>query len=159
MEKLYIISVDDQREVLDAIAQDLKEFRPGFEVELCESAEEARELMEEVEQAGDRVAILLSDHVMPGTTGVQFLTEINNDHRFKTTKKVLLTGLATHEDTIEAINRAAIDRYIEKPWTRDGLVQVLKVLLTDFILEQGIDFEPYRMYLDPPTLMQHLRNA
>lgn len=156
MEKLYIISVDDQREVLDAIAQDLNAFRSGFEVEVCESADEALELMSEIDTQGDRVAVLLSDHVMPGTTGVEFLTKVNNDRRFRSTKKVLLTGLATHEDTIEAINRAAIDRYIEKPWTKDGMTQVLKSLITAFLLEQGIPFEPYRPFLDAQLLMEHL---
>jgi two-component system, chemotaxis family, chemotaxis protein CheY len=157
MEKIFIICIDDQRDVLDAIAKDLALFEAMFRLEECESADEAEEVLDEIEADGDHVALIISDHVMPGKSGVDFLVEVNEDDRFQRTKKMLLTGLATHEDTIQAINDAAIDRYIEKPWNPDQLVQNTKVLLTEYILKAGINYEPYRQYLDPQTLFEILR--
>ncbi|MEM7550166.1 MAG: response regulator [Bacteroidota bacterium] len=159
MEKLYIISVEDQRDVLDAISNDLSEFKTKFEIELCESAEEALELMDDIDSEGDFIAVIISDHVMPGTTGVEFLTEVSQDSRFKETRKILLTGLATHEDTIEAINSASINNYIEKPWKKEKLINTIKSLLTQFIMDKGIDYSDFEEYLDPVTLMDRMRNA
>jgi two-component system, chemotaxis family, chemotaxis protein CheY len=79
--------------------------------------------------------------------------------RFPRTKKLLLTGLATHEDTIEAINRAKIDRYIGKPWDTHDLINKTRVLLTEFILEEGIDYNDFIPVLDQETLYAKLRKT
>lgn len=157
MDKLYIICLEDQREVLNAIAEDLSDFDEIGIVEECESVAEAEELIDEIDQRGDLLAVVVSDHVMPGKTGVDFLSELRNDERFKLTKKILLTGLATHQDTIRAINLAAIDRYLEKPWTREQLTQAVRELLTAFVLEAGLDYMNYLPHLDQQVLFEHLK--
>jgi two-component system chemotaxis response regulator CheY len=157
MNNIYIICIEDQREVLNAIVEDLSEFEEAFIVEECESADEAEELLDDIEAEGDYLGLVVSDHVMPGKSGVEFLTELHGDERFEQTKKILLTGLATHQDTIQAINQAAIDRYIEKPWQSEKLVQYAKELLTQFIIQKGIDYQSYIEYLDKPTLFELLR--
>lgn len=157
MNKIYIICIEDQREVLNAIVEDLSEFEEAFIVEECESAGEAEALLDEIEADGDFLGLVISDHVMPGKSGVEFLEELHQDKRFADTRKILLTGLATHEDTIRAINRAAIDRYIEKPWNSEVLNKYVKELLTAFIVGRGIDYQPYLDYLDKTTLFEMLR--
>lgn len=157
MEKIYIICIEDQPEVLNAVMKDLALFEEAFIVEGCESAPEAEELLDDIDADGDYAGLLVCDHVMPDKTGVDFLIEVNDDPRFPHTKKLLLTGLATHEDTINAINNAAIDRFIEKPWQQEVLHKYVRILLTQFVLEQGLDYEPYLTYLDKPTLFENLR--
>lgn len=158
MDRLYILCLEDQREVLNAIAEDLAEFDEIGIVEECESAEEAAALLDDIDSRGDYLAVVVSDHVMPGQTGVDFLTELKADGRFPRTRKILLTGLATHQDTIRAINQAAIDRYLEKPWTKAQLTQAVRELLTVFVLESGIDYEPIAGRLDQQVLFDHLRH-
>ncbi len=158
MNNIYIICIEDQREVLNAIVEDLSDFEERFIIEECESAGEAEALLDDIEAAGDYLGLVVSDHVMPGKSGVEFLTELNEDARFQDAKKILLTGLATHQDTIHAINRAAIDRYIEKPWDSPTLIRYVRELLTHFIIEKGIDYQGYLDYLDQPTLFQLLRS-
>jgi len=157
MEKLYILCIEDQREVLNSIVEDLSFFEEALVIEECESAAEATEITEEIDARGDFLAVVISDHVMPGKNGVEFLTELHDDDRFKFTKKILLTGLATHADTIRAINQAAIDRYIEKPWQTRMLIQYVKELLTAFVLQKGIPYEDLLPYLDKPTLYELLK--
>lgn len=159
MSKPVIVCVDDQRDVLTALLRDLEEFRGGFEFLACESAEEALEELDELE-ADDRLVVLfVCDHIMPKMTGVEFLTSLVADHRFEKTRKILLTGLASHEDTIAAINQGSIDYYIPKPWKREDLVVVVKQQLTHSLLDQGQEHDPFMQWLDQPTLYTILRKT
>jgi two-component system, chemotaxis family, chemotaxis protein CheY len=159
MEKIYILLVEDQREVLQAVAKDLEFFEDAFAIEECESAAEAQALMRDIDKKGDRVALIISDHVMPDKSGVDFLIEVNSDDRFRSVRKILLTGLATHQDTIRAINRAAIHKYLEKPWNSEDLIASVRKLVTEYMLEKGIDYEPYVKYLDAGTLFENIRKT
>ena len=158
MPEINIICVDDQREVLAALRKDLTFFEDAFEIIDCESAAEAAEVMDEIDAEGAYVALLICDHVMPEQNGVDFLTEVQHDLRFTHTRKLLLTGLATHEDTIEAINLADIDYYVPKPWHPDKLVDKVKTLLTRYILRTGLEYQPLLPYLDQQVLYKELRS-
>ncbi len=156
MEKLNIICVDDQREVLSAVLQDLEPLNQWLNIEDCESAAEALELMDELDANGEYVALVISDHVMPEKTGVELLTEISADTRFLFTKKVLLTGQATHTDTINAINSAGINRYFEKPWTTVELIECVRTLVTEFIFDKGLDYTLWQSDLDQMVVLNRL---
>lgn len=159
MENIVIIIIEDQREVLEAIAKDLSFFEDVFLIEECDTADEAEELMENLDSEGHHIALVVSDHIMPGRSGVDFLIELNDDSRFAQTRKILLTGLATHSDTINAINNAAIDRYIEKPWDVQQLINYSKALITEYILEKGIRYEAYMKYLDNEIILKKLHKG
>lgn len=156
MNKLTIIYVDDQRQILSTLSKDLEIFSDYINLEECESAIEAKEIMEQVDAEGDMVAIIISDHIMPQKTGIEFLTEVHQDSRFISTKKILLTGEATHDDTIVAVNNAKIQRYIKKPWETGEVQEVVKRQLTHYILEKGIDYMPYMPILDSKVLLETL---
>lgn len=151
MEKLVIICVDDQPEVLNAVARDLAPLLSHCEIEECQSADECLELLDELDAEGKQIALIISDHVMPRKTGVELLTEITQDNRFGLTHKFLLTGLATHQDTIQAINEAGIERYFEKAWDPDKLVAASKQALTRYVFSAGIDYQAYQPVLDAET--------
>lgn len=157
MESIVIILIEDQKEVLAAVAKDIDTLEENFVIEECDSAAEAEELMEELDSEGAHIALIISDHIMPGKSGVDFLIEINEDSRFRPTKKILLTGLATHQDTINAINNAAIDRYLEKPWDPEQLKSYSKELITEYILEKGIDYSSFVETLDQKVLLNKLK--
>lgn len=155
--KINIVCLEDQREVLNAIVDDLAPFSEAFVLEECESAREAKEVLQDIYSRGEALALLISDHVMPGQSGIDFLIDLHADKRFPHTRKLLLTGLATHQDTIEAINRAAIDRYLSKPWDAELLREYVGELVTLFILDAGIDYQPYLRWLNQELLYQKLR--
>jgi two-component system chemotaxis response regulator CheY len=153
-----MLCIDDQPEVLNALENDLSEFESHVSIEICESGREALELADEIDQNGDHLAVVLSDQVMPGMTGVDVLRKIQEDPRFPLTQKILLTGLATQQDTIQAINTGGLDYYIQKPWTREELAAIVKKSLTAFVVGKGLDYEPLLPVLDQPMLYQALRN-
>ncbi|ABM04081.1 CheY-like chemotaxis protein, response regulator receiver [Psychromonas ingrahamii 37] len=157
MEKINIICVDDEREVLESVSRDLDYFSDMFNIEECESAFECLALLEEFDAQQEYVALIISDHIMPEKSGVELLTEVAMDNRFLGTKKLLLTGLATQADTIEAINNAKLDNFLEKVWDPKQLLQMVKELLTEYIIEKGIDYEEYIEKLDAPTLYRLLK--
>lgn len=94
---------------------------------------------------------------MPVSNGIDFLIGVDKDLRFTKTKKLLLTGLATHNDTIIAINNANIDYYVEKPWESEEIINSVKNLLTKYILESGIEYKDFLSVLDQELLYKELR--
>ncbi|MGR5501349.1 response regulator [Vibrio sp. DNB22_10_4] len=148
MTEYLILCVDDEREVLDSVLQDLDDFEEHFIVEGAESVDEAREVIADHTRDGARLALILCDHIMPEQTGVSFLIELSEDEHAKSCKKVLLTGQAGHEDTIEAVNHACLDFYISKPWKGDELRAVVKQQLTDYMIANTQDLMPWARVLD-----------
>ncbi len=157
MEKINIICIDDQADVLNAVVKDLAELESHFIVEGCDSAADCEELLEEIDANGELLALVISDHVMPGKSGVEMLTELAADPRFQGTKKILLTGQATQKDTIHAINQANINHYFEKPWDKDALVNEAKKLVTEFIFEKGFNFQDFQGVIHSETLFKYLK--
>ena len=157
MEKINIICVDDQQEVLDSVMRDLRPLGDLIRLEEASSAAECLDLVEQLDEDGEHIAVIISDQVMPGEQGTDLLRKITTDGRFNKTRKVLLTGQATHADTINAINEGGIDNYVEKPWQPEHLLNVVKRLLTLYILDSGIDYRPYMSILDNATLFSKLR--
>ena len=157
METINIICVDDQQEVLDSVMRDLRPLASHVRLEEASSVADCMQLIDQIDEAGDHVALVISDQVMPGETGTELLGRIAADRRFAKTRKVLLTGQATHADTINAINDGHIDNYIEKPWQPEKLLSVVKRLLTLYVLDAGLDHKEYMPVLDTTTLFSKLR--
>ena len=94
---------------------------------------------------------------MPGTTGVDFLIEMQADARISAARTVLVTGQADQDDTIRAVNEAGLDHYIAKPWDARELTGVVKNELTAYVLERGIDPLPHLQVLDAVRAMDAIR--
>ncbi len=157
METINIICVDDQQEVLDSVMRDLRPLTSHVRLEEASSVADCMQLIDQIDDDGDHVAIVISDQVMPGETGTELLGKVAADRRFTKTRKILLTGQATHADTINAINDGHIDNYIEKPWQPEKLLATVKRLLTLYVLDAGLDHTEYMPVLDTVTLFTKLR--
>ena len=160
MEKIYILCIDDEADVLRAVTRDLAELEDGFPIETAESATEAELMIEGIVKKGHRLGLVFCDHVMPGQSGVDFLIELQGRAGMEKVRKVLFTGQAGHDDTVEAINRAGITHYVSKPWKKETLLEVAKAELTDYVIDSGLNPLPFMQYLDAGRLAEyeHLRN-
>ncbi len=156
--QIYIIVVEDELEVMDALVGDLEFIESVFPVETANNTEEAKEIMQQIEEAGNQVGLILCDHVLPGKNGVDLLIELQSHPTIKMSKKVLVTGQAGLEDTVQAINKAGLDYYVAKPWQKEELQQVVVNQLTDFIIQQKLNPLPYMTVLDATRLAEVLRN-
>ncbi len=157
MSDIYIICVEDEMQVLDVIVKDLEPLEEVFPVEVAVSADEARELIREIKKEGGRIGLAICDHVMPGDSGVDLMVEMQKDPFTEKTRKVLLTGQAGLEATIEAVNMARLNRYIGKPWDPEQLLNVAKEELTQYVIEQEKNLLPYMQILDAARLQEEIR--
>ena len=113
--KPVILAVDDEPQVLNAVALDLRRrFRGDYRIMTAASGAEALDAVRKLRQRGDLVALFLVDQRMPAMTGTEFLTEARKIH--PEAKKVLLTAYADTEAAIASINQVALDHYLMKPW-------------------------------------------
>ncbi|MEF1282656.1 response regulator [Vibrio sp. M250220] len=154
MNKYLILCVDDEREVLDSVIQDLDCFEEHFILEPAESVKEAKDIIHEAQQEDVKLALILCDHIMPEQTGIQFLIELNDDPQTQATRKLLLTGQAGLEDTVEAINHSSLDFYIAKPWRGDELRKVIKDQLTTYIIDNESNLMPWASDLDTERVFE-----
>ncbi len=159
MKKAHIIIIDDQIDVLSALLRDLKPFRDRFVLDDCESADEASELMEELEVAGEKIALIISDHIMPNKNGITLFAELAHDQRFEGVRKILITGQASHQDTINAINNASIDYYISKPWNVEELHKVVRQMITHWICDHELDHKDFEGMIDTDVLLRRSKSA
>ncbi len=153
MNQLAVLIVEDEPEVRDALRRDLESLADVLRIETADDVEDARAVLEEFRADGDRLALVLADHRLPGTTGVDFLVELAGDPATASARKVLVTGQADHDDTIRAVNHAGLHHYIAKPWQPADLVATTVTTVTDFIIAEGIDPLPYVGTLDGSRLL------
>ena len=158
MTNLMILCVEDEVEVRDALVRDIEPFASAFRIEEAEDAADAREAVSSGLDAGERLALVLCDHMLPGESGVEFLVSLSADPETRSARKVLVTGQAGLEDTVKAVNQAGLDHYIAKPWTPENLQGVVRTQLTDYVIKHVDDVLPFVNILDGPRLMEALKS-
>ena len=125
MAKLSILCVDDEVLVLNSLRQQLKQaFGDAYFYETAENADEALEALEDLQNDGNDVVVVISDWLMPGMKGDEFLIGVHRD--FPDMVKILLTGQADAEAIDRVRTQANLYRYIAKPWNREDLIDCIK---------------------------------
>lgn len=146
MAKPVILAVDDDQEVLRAVARDLRsKYAEDFRILRASSGTEALDALEELKRTEEPVALLVVDQRMPEMTGVEFLAKALD--LYPNTRRVLLTAYADTEAAIRAINDVHIDYYLMKPWDppTEHLYPLLDDLLDDWMGSYKPAFEGVRL--------------
>ena len=135
--KQAIICVDDEDIILEALKDQLGPFFENqFLIETSTTAEEALLIYDELIENGYNIPVVISDYLMPGTRGDEFLIKIHKKN--PKTLKILLTGHANVEGITNAINKANLYRFIAKPWDRDDLILTVREAIRSFLQEEEI---------------------
>ncbi len=153
MNKLMILCIDDEREVLDSVVQDIDCFEDNFIIEAAQSVAEARTVIEDYRTQDVPLALVLCDHIMPEQTGISFLIELNESEDTAKTRKVLLTGQAGLNDTVEAVNHSSLDFFIAKPWIGEDLRKAVKEQLTNYVIQNEKELMPWVKILDTEKIL------
>ena len=104
--KQSILVVDDHKVIRDMLENMLS--REYYTVHCAVSAEDALKILSQ-----EPIDVVISDEVMPGMTGTQFLAVVRKD--YPDTIRIILTGHASLESAMHAINEGEIYRFLTKP--------------------------------------------
>jgi len=120
MKKYKILFVDDEPHVTSALVRAMRQ-------EPCEtfnvtSAKDGLEIL-----AGEAINVVVSDEQMPGMSGSEFLTIVRQ--KYPDTIRIILTGQASLEATIRAINEAGVYRFFTKPCNAIDLLATIRQAL------------------------------
>ena len=121
-----ILIVDDEPGVLSALRRTLMD--EPYQVLTAGSGEEGLKLLKK-----HRVKVVISDEMMPGMSGAEFLAQVRE--RYKTPVRILLTGRASLEATLRAVNRGEIYRFFTKPWDDVELKMAIRSAVEKYDLE------------------------
>lgn len=114
-----ILIVDDEKDVLNALYRTLSYSR-RFKSAILVAKDGNTALAELKKQEFD---LVLSDHKMPGMSGTELLAKVKE--KYPNTVRILITGYSDIEIAMDAINRAEVHSYIEKPWDNDALRETI----------------------------------
>ncbi len=146
MAKPIILTIDDEPQVLNAVARDLRQHYGGdYQVITANSGVAALEAVKAFKQRNSPVALFLVDQRMPQMNGTQFLAEANK--LYPEARKVLLTAYADTEVAIVCINSIGLDHYLLKPWDPPELnmYPVLDDLLSDWLATVPLPYDGIRV--------------
>jgi len=124
--KSSILLVDDEPHVIAALKRAL-----GDEpYEICTAASGAAgvKLFE-----SQRFKVIISDERMPGMAGDELLAVIKE--RWPDTVRMMLTGHASLEAAIKAVNKGEIYRFFTKPWNDMELILSIRSAMEKYDLE------------------------
>ena len=125
MSEPVILCVDDERMVLDSLRTQLAaEFGNTYTYEGAEDAEEAFELISELNDDEISVVVIISDWLMPGIKGDELLIRIHK--KYPDVIKIMLTGQADEVAIDRANKQANLHRCLSKPWSEADLLETIK---------------------------------
>ncbi len=137
MSKPILMCVDDENTILDSLKVELKNaLGTQCMIETAEGAEDALELVDELQEEELEIAVILSDYLMPGMKGDELLRRVHE--RSPKTLKILLTGQADLPAVGNAIRYAKLYRYIAKPWQPEDLRLTVIEAVNSYLQEKKL---------------------
>ena len=110
-----ILLVDDEQEVLDALSLTLKRAK-NFRCKLTTTTDPTDALQILTRES---FHLVLADYRMPNMNGVELLRAVRE--KWPQTVRALVTGYSDVEIAMEAMDKAKIHYYVQKPWNNDEL--------------------------------------
>jgi len=122
-----ILIVDDESNVLSSIKRALED--EPYEVLTAKSGLEGIEVIRNRD-----IKVVISDEMMPGMSGSEFLAAVKKI--FPDTIRIMLTGHASVEAAMDAVNNGEIYRFFAKPWDDFQLRLAIRSAIEKYDLEE-----------------------
>ncbi|EGB15762.1 response regulator receiver modulated metal dependent phosphohydrolase [Pseudodesulfovibrio mercurii] len=113
MNKIRLLFVDDETNVLAALRRMLRNKRDHWDMTLVNSSQAALEALEKAP-----FDVIISDIKMPGMDGAELLTRVRDD--YPGTIRIALSGQVDLNEVIRSIR--SVHQYISKPCTAEDLI-------------------------------------
>ena len=121
-----ILIVDDEPGVISAIRRSLIE--ESCVIYAANSGAEGLAILKD-----RKIKLVISDEKMPGMSGTEFLSAVKN--LFPETIRIMLTGHASIEAAMKAVNSGEIYRFFAKPWNDIELKLSIRSAIEKYNLE------------------------
>jgi len=112
-----VLFVDDEPALIEGLRATLR--REPFVFVSASSANEALKIL-----ASEPIDVVVSDERMPGMSGSEFLGKVRGAH--PETVRIMLSGQASVEAMLRAINDGEVYRFLTKPCSPVQLAQTLR---------------------------------
>jgi two-component system probable response regulator PhcQ len=112
-----VLVVDDEREIVESVRRTLRN-----EPYTVLGTTSPREALATIDAGG--VDLLVADIDMPDLNGLQLVAKVRASR--PEVVRILLTGDASLESALEAINRGEVYRYLTKPWKSEALRETVR---------------------------------
>ncbi len=122
-----ILIVDDDPGVLSALKRSLSG-EDSYRIYTAGSGVEGLAILKD-----HNIKIVISDEKMPGMAGTEFLSAARK--LFPATVRIMLTGHASIESAMKAINNGEIYRFFAKPWDDIELKLSIRSAIEKYDLE------------------------
>jgi CheY-like chemotaxis protein len=119
-----ILCVDDEVIILLSLVQELKRaFGSEYQYEQAMSADAALKIVEELAQENIQVIFIISDWLMPGMKGDEFLEIVNRRH--PEIKTIMITGQADQQAIERVRTIDSVVAVFNKPWSSAALIDII----------------------------------
>ncbi|MBK8475508.1 MAG: response regulator [Opitutaceae bacterium] len=115
-----ILFVDDDPNLLAALTRSLRKL---FTFDTALGGVEA---LQKLDRSGP-YAVVVADQTMPGMSGIELLEAVRE--AAPDTVRIMLTGNADQKSAVEAVNRGAVFRFLNKPCPPEVLVPALETAI------------------------------
>jgi DNA-binding NarL/FixJ family response regulator len=133
MMKKAILCVDDEALIVLSLKQELSNyFGERFLYESALNADEAMSIIDELVAEGILVILIITDWLMPGLKGDEFLIKVRERH--PEIKSIMITGQADDTAIERAKSLAGVSAVLRKHWSRDGLIGAIKSCVPEEML-------------------------
>lgn len=116
-----ILIVDDEINILRSIKRQLHDL---YDIDTANSGNEALNL---IHQEDKKYSVVISDMSMPGMNGLELLEKLKTQS--PDTIRIMFTGNADQDTTINAVNEGEVFRFLRKPCTRQELLEAIKLAI------------------------------
>ena len=124
MSNIAILSVDDEKIILDALKIQLeKNYKNKFIIEFAESAEEALEVTHDLISSKIQLLLVISDYQMPGMKGDEFVRNIKK--LIPNVNIAMLTGQMSREVATDLLDTKIVLKVLQKPWKEEDLINLI----------------------------------
>lgn len=127
MPRPVILCVDDEPLILEALKTELRNrFGGRFSYETSLDGREALELIEELAAEGVTIVLVVSDWMMPGLKGDEFLARVHE--QWPSIHTILMTGHADREALERLAKTGGTAHILSKPWKSSELLGLVDEL-------------------------------
>jgi two-component system, probable response regulator PhcQ len=122
-----ILLIDDEPAILKALTRLLQ--YEGYTIRSTTNPQEVPDILR-----NEEFHLIISDHTMPGMTGIEVLRTARLT--CPDAIRMMLTGNADLQITMDAINQGEIYRFLTKPWDNNDLLVTVRLGLREYDIQK-----------------------